>query len=244
MNLEKVFNNYKLNKSITYSTPVGFTMIKSNKILYYVTDYNLDKIFAFDDDWNILFSKSFPKACYPISTGNYLYITGDNKIWKTDSQLNILVQFNKSFSYRGLYHNSTSDLLYVATHTISIEIFDLNLNLIESIPTSPYHTRSITAQNSKMFVGTIVGVILQIINNEIIHKFNACNGNSIALVSILIDEFSNMATLCNNRQLHLYSTSGTYNRTIETLEHARFIGFDSKSRFVLLNSQISIFNTL
>jgi hypothetical protein len=228
---------------------VGFGMSSSNPIQYYVTEYWQGKIFVFDENWNYVSNRSsFPYVYYMIPGGNYFYITGNDNIWKTDQQLNVSIRYNSTGSsplYRGLYHNSTNDLIYVAPFALQlIHVFNLNLTLNDTISITPYWPWSINENNNELFVGTTDGTILVILNKQIIKQFNGCNQQSVLLLSILFDDFNNMATSCANNQLYLYNTAGTYlNKSIPTVSFPMYIGLDSKSRLVVVNNtQISLYN--
>ncbi len=228
---------------------IGFGMSSSNPIQYYFTHYNLGEIFVFDEDWNYVSSKSsFPNVLYMIPVGNYFYITGNSNIWKTDQQLNVLIQYNSTGSssfYRGLYYSSTNDLIYVASYNLQmIHVFNLNLTLNDTISITTYAPLSINEHNNEFYVGTTNGTILVIVNKQIIKHFNGCNQHSFLLYSILFDDFNNMATSCSNSRLYLYNTSGTYsNKSIPTVSSPRYIGLDSKSRLVVVTkTQITLYN--
>jgi hypothetical protein len=228
---------------------VGLGMSSSNLIQYYVTEFWQGKIFVFDENWNYVSTKSsFSYVYYMIPGGNYFYITGNGNIYKTDQQLNVLIRYDSTGSfplYRGLYQNSTNDLIYVAPFALQvIHVFNLNLTLNDSISITPYRPWSINENNNELYVGTTNGTVLVIVNKQIIKQFNGCNGQSVFLFSILFDDFNNMATSCDNKQLHLYNTAGTYlNKSIPTVSSPRYIGLDSKSRLVVVTStQISLYN--
>jgi hypothetical protein len=71
-----------------------------------------------DSFFHIYFSakESFTYARSLITIKNYLYITGDFNVWKKDEQLNVLITHTNSIAgYRGLYYNSTDDLIYMAS---------------------------------------------------------------------------------------------------------------------------------
>ncbi len=228
---------------------VGFGMSSLNPIQYYVTHYAEGKIFVFDENWNYVSNKSsFLNVNYMIPVGNYFYISGRYNIWKTDKQLNVLFQYNSNGSpphYVGLYHNSTNNLIYVAPDNFQmIHVFNFNLTLNDSISITPYYPWSINENNNELYVGTNNGMMLVIVNKQIIKQFNGCNQQSILLLSILFDDFNNMATSCDNNQFYLYNTSGTYlNKSIPTVSFPWYIGFDSKSRLVVVTkTQISLNN--
>jgi hypothetical protein len=226
---------------------MGFGMSSSNPIQYYVTQYWQGKIFVFDENWNYVSNRSsFPYVYYMIPGGNYFYITGNDNIWKTDQQLNVLIKHTVSNnpSYRGLYYNSKNDLIYVAPFNLQvIHVFNLNLTLNDSISITPYQPWSINENNNELYVGTNNGTILVIVNKKIINQFNGCNEQSVLLLSILFDDFNNMATSCDNNQLYLYNTTVNYlNQSIPTVSSPFNIGFDLKSRLVVVtNTKILLY---
>jgi hypothetical protein len=230
---------------------IGFGMSRSNPIRFYVTHHNLGEIFVFDENWDFVSRKSsFRYVYYMILVGNYFYITGYNNIWKTDQQLNVSITHTNSTgsspNYCGLYYNSTNDLIYVASQDLQvIQVFNLNLTLNDSFSITPYKSWSINEHNNELYVGTTNGTMLVIVNKQIIKQFNGCNQQSDKLFSILFDDLNNIATSCANQRLYLYNTAGTYlNKSIiPTDSNPYYIGFDSKSRLVVVTStQISLYN--
>ncbi len=225
-------------------------MTSSNPIRYFVTNFNLGKIFVFDEQWNYVSEKlSFTRVAYMILVGNHFYITGDSVVWKTDEQLNKLIQYNSTGSsplYRGLYYSSSNNLIYVAPYNLQvIHVFNLDLRLTDTISSSPYSPWAINGYNNQLYVGARDnGKMLVIVNKQIIKQFDGCNGQNTWLTSILFDEFDKMATACANDQLYLYDISGNYlNKIIPAADIPRYIAFDSKSRLVVVAySRISIYN--
>jgi hypothetical protein len=146
----------------------GFGMSSLNPIQYYVTHYAEGKIFVFDENWNYVSVKSsFPNVLYMIPVGNYFYITGQDNIWKTDQQLNVLIRYNSTGSsfYRGLYYSSTNDLIYVASYNFKvIHVFNLYLTLNDTISITTYAPLSINEHNNELYVGTTNGTIVLIVN--------------------------------------------------------------------------------
>ena len=71
-----------------------------------------------------------------------------------------------------------------------------------------------------------------------------CNGQSSWLNSIKFDQFDAMTISCDIGQLYLYNTTGSYlNKNIPAVSSAYNIGFDSKSRFVVVTwIKITIYN--
>jgi hypothetical protein len=173
-------------------------------------------------------------------------MTGNDNIWKTDQQLNVSIRYNSTGSrYRGLYYNSTNDLIYVSPEALQvIHVFNLNLTLNDTNSVAPYKPRSINEHNNELYVGTTNGTVLVIVNKQIIKQFNGCNRQNVMLSSILFDINNNMATSCDNKRLYLYNTAGTYlNTSILTVSYPYYIGLDSKSRLVVVTwAQITLYN--
>jgi hypothetical protein len=181
-----------------------------------------------------------------ILVDSYIYITGDSKIWKTDEQLNVLVTHaNSTALYRGLCYESVKRMIYVALYNFEvIDVFNMDLSINKSISSTPYRPWSINEHNNELYVGTTNGTVLVIVDYQIIKKFNGCNGQNSWLYSMMFDIFNNMATLCSNKQLSLYETTGTYlNQSIYTIDVPFYFMFDSKSRLIVVtNTLISLYN--
>jgi hypothetical protein len=241
--LQFVFENYKFNKTVkvvSYGYR-GFGMSSSNPIRYFVTNVSKGRIFVFDEEWNYISeNSSFTEVWHMISVGNNFYITGSSNLWKTDEQLNILIQYNSvSYAtYRGLYYSSSNNLIYMASWGLRvIHVFSLNLELIDTILTAPYIPCEVNGYNNQLYVATTNGTMLVIVNKKIINQFNRCNGQwDTWLTSILFDQFNNMATACYNyNQLYLYNSSGSYlYKNIPTAPYPYYIGFDYRSRLVVV----------
>ncbi len=253
--LQTVFNNFKLSKSVSVTGVrdgyVGFGMSNSNPIKYYVTNVNKSKIFVFDDDWKYVSEKlSFTNVHYISLVGNYFFITGDENVWKTDIQLNVLITYNSAGSnlkYRGLYYNSTNDLIYVTVYSAKeIRVFNLDLTLNDTIPTSSYYPWSINGFNNLLYVGSQNGKMLIVENKIIIKTFDGCDQKNYKINSMLFDDSiaNRMGIACDDEEFYLYHTNGNnLNKDIKFASSPYFIGFDSKSRLVIVTeSQIYLYD--
>ena len=231
----------------TFVALAGFGMLASaNTTYYYVADYAGSKIIIYDDNWKFIryVSMSFP--AFMITIGSNLYITCDSFIAITDGNLKILSQYNGVGTplYRGIYYNSTNDLIYVVSRT-RIFVFNLNLALNDSFTILPNLPYSITGYNNQLFVGTYGGSIFVIVNKLVVNSFNSCNGNSALVSSFLFDQYGSIAALCyaSINYLYLYLSNGTYaNKNLLTPTGGEYIGFDSKGRFLVISDyQINIY---
>jgi hypothetical protein len=229
---------------------LGFEMYSSslcNNASYLVIDKEANKTYIMNDNWSYVSYKIFNKPAYLVKTSNLFYMSGDVNVWKLDENLNVLMVYNAAvnITYRGLYFNSTNNFLYVAPYNLKIiHVFDSNITLHHSFSVSPFQPFSFGEYNNLMYIGTKNGSIVVILNETIIFKFPACNQSSIMLTSILFDHYGYMATSCNNYQLYLYNSNGTFmNMSFQSPNEPRYIGYDSKGRFFLISFyQISIYN--
>ena len=83
-------------------------------------------------------SKSFTQPAYMISIGNNLYKTGQYNVWKVDTDLNILINYNPTVdpTYRGISYNPSNGFIYVVADDIKeIQVFNFDLNLIRRFST-------------------------------------------------------------------------------------------------------------
>ena len=247
--IQSNFNQFNGNK---FSSLVGFGKhSSSNKTYYYVMDWTSNKgVYILNEEWNIISSKYFSYPFYMITIGNSLYMTGYYNVWKVDKDLNILKNYQPTGGYphyRGISYNPSNGLIYVTAYWFKeIQVFNLNLTLIRRLSPSPHIPWSITESSNQLYVGTSGGIILVYQNEEIINQFNGCNGNVVWVESILFDKNGYMATACDDptNKLYLYSPNGSFTgKSLTTPVNPRFIGFDSKSRFIQISSeQIIIYN--
>jgi DNA-binding beta-propeller fold protein YncE len=201
---------------------------------------------VFDENWEYQKNISFANnsLAYAIEIENELYITGNHAVYKTDKSLNIINAFyNTGLStYRGIYYNKTSDLIYVADFTTyyCISVFNRNLTFIESINIG-YKPYGLADYDEKLFVGTMNGTILVIQNKIVIKTFSTiCN----AISSLLIDNDGYMIIACYSpNAAYIYHTNGTNTgKQIKTGGVPMFINFDSKGRLIISStSRINIY---
>ena len=228
---------------------VGFEMYSSpDTVDYYVMNQWDNKTYILDDEWSLISSKSLSYPSNMISINNSLYITGSWNVWKVDQDLIILIEYNPSGDYPCygvISYNPSNGLIYVAAWNLfEIQVFNLDLTLMRRL-TSPY-AWSITVSSNQLYVGTSGGIVLVYQNEILINQFSGCNGNSCALNSILFDLNGYMATTCFSQinKLYLFSPEGSFTgKYLTTPDYPRYIGFDSKGRFIIVSeNQIIIYN--
>jgi hypothetical protein len=238
--------NFTSFNGMTFNYILGFGFFSSCNASYYVLDSS-GRVYILNDDWSYVSNKNFANPTYMITIENSIYMTGNTNIWKLDKDLNILIQYTSTGIYpyyRGIYYNSLNGFIYVAPSNLTeIQVFDLNLTYNHSISISSYKPYSITEYNNNMYVGTTNGTIIVIQNEVIINKFNGCNGIIITVTFILFDQYGYMATICSDptNKLYLYNSNGTYTGTsLSTPKNPRYIGFDTKGRFILISTNQTI----
>ena len=228
---------------MNFSGLEGFGYLDDSNKTYYVMDYFANRIIIFDSNWQYLTFQSLDAPSYMITVNNNLYISSDNNVFKTDKYLNIISQYNSvAAGYLGLYYNSSSNTIYVAGYNkYAIDVFDLNLNLVDSISTSNYYPVSIHGYKNYIYVGTGTGELIVIENKVINQTFSVC---TVTLLSIQIDDYGYMAFSCDQTAYLYYSANLSYTGMNTTYDvQPKFINFDSNGRFIVVSDyQIDIYN--
>ena len=222
---------------------LGFGSFKNS---YYFLDNSKSRIYIFDESFNFSSYKTISNPAYMVVIGDTFYITGNSKIYKTDTNFNILNQYNPTSTscYRGIYYNSSNSLIYAVAFKLNlIQLFSLNLTLNDSINTQSFIPYAITSYNNQLYVGTANGSILVIENKIIVNSFNACAGKMASINSVLIDQYGEIATTCSSNKVYFYDSKRNYmNKSISTHTYPRFITFDSQNRFLVISYyRISIY---
>jgi hypothetical protein len=211
---------------------------------YYVTDYWGHIIFLLDDNYDYVTNKTFIHPAYMLTINSNLYITGYSSIWKTDKYLNVLETYTSTgANYRGIYFNSTENLIYIAdSYNSDFLIFNMNLSLEYKVSVSPYYPYSFSEYNNELYIGTTSNMVIVVDNKVIIRNFSACSGSTLNF--IYSNNFGLMAINCETiNEINFYYSNGTYTgKSLATFQKPVYVGFDSKGRFVIiLKNQISIY---
>ena len=119
--------------------------------------------------------------------------------------------------------------------------------MIRHFTKEPHKPLSITESSNQLYVGTYGGIIFVYQNEIIINQFNGSDGDENYLTLIIFDQHGYMATSDASyptSSLNLYSHNCPFTgKSITTHSIPRFIGFDSKGRFIQISdNQISIYN--
>ena len=209
------FQNFIMQKAINSSDFNSFNWYNdTNNITFYVSGNTADRILVFDENWVSIASKNLSGPAYIIFVNDTLYVSADTGIYNLDKYLNIINQYTatKSSKYRGIYYSPIENSIFVANFGASkVDVFDLDLNLNNSLNLFTYKPFSIQGLDKQIFVGdSYNGVIILIEKKIIIKIFQACGGISTLVSSIIFDQFGYMATTCFNNYAYLYSANGTY----------------------------------
>ena len=245
-------NNITSYNGSNFYSLIGFGSFPGRNTIYYALDWAAHRIIMFDKNWQYLNYKSFLNPANMIRINNTLYITSQNYIYKTDKYLNLIQQYNATGSapsYRGIYYNWKNDTIYVVGYEVkTIYVFDLNLNMIDffNLNKTKYYPWSIQEYNNEFYVGTFNGIILVIVNKEIIRTFNGCNGCYNSLVgSLIFDKNGYLAVTSSSlNAIYIYNSNGTYTgKSMKTAQYPYYTSFDSKGHLVIMSLfQISIYS--
>jgi hypothetical protein len=125
-------------------------MVCNSNISYYVTQHGNSRIIKFDKDWNFIKYSSITNNFMITLVDNNvrrLFISSDLGMTEIDENLNQIKSVFVTGSNFGLYFNSTSVQLLVASGSYAIiNVFNLNLTLIGNI-TVPYTNNYILEYN-------------------------------------------------------------------------------------------------
>ena len=204
---------------------------------YYILDTNESLILKFNDNWEYVGNMNVSSPNYMISVNNeHLFITSDEGIIKMNVDLDLIQTYN-SLAYIGICYNETNNTFMVVSNLLKqIDIFNLNLTIVDTISLSKYSPWSIEKNNNKLYVGTITSEILVIENKVILQKLEICMGVTSFINSILIDQYDYMAVVCGAEDvLHLYYTNGSWvGISWVVYSTPEYIGYDSNGRFVFI----------
>ena len=228
----KKYSSYSLSYLKGFEQVVG-----ANTTTYYLVD--MQKILLFDEYWQFKAFKTINDTHNVIKpVGNEFFISGDNGFYKTDENINILLNISSIKSYyRGIYYNETSDLLYVSLSgsTFNIKVFNRNLTLMRTISISSFVPYSFNSYMNTLFVGTKNGSMLVLENEKIKTVYNDVCEQTSTVTSILIDKFGYMVVTCNQINMtHLYNINGIFmNISIPTAARPFNIAIDSHGRLII-----------
>jgi hypothetical protein len=242
MNLIKMIqlNSSFNNLFYTYS----FGMVCNSNISFYVMQYGYSRIIKFDKDWNLIKYTSFYSNYFMITLVDNnvkrLFATRYNGMAELDENLNLVKSVSVTGYNYGLYFNSTSVQLLVASGSNAIiNVFNLNLKLIGNIPVA--HTNNyILEYNGLLYVSSQSSYVMVLENQIFNHSFSTlCS----IIRNFAIDQNGILAISCDTGIIYLYTANGFIkyhfmrvnymNKSISTHAYPKFITFDSNYRFLI-----------
>ena len=136
-----------------------------------------------------------------------LFISRYNGLTELDENLNHVNSVSVPGNNYGLYFNSTSVQLLVASGSYAIiNVFNLNLTLIGNI-TVPYKNNYILEYNGLLYVSSQSSYVMVFENQIFNHSFSTfCD----SIRNFAIDQNGILAISCSNGLIYLYNNNGSY----------------------------------
>ena len=204
--------------------PISFEIIKRNETFYYLTDNLNNRVVIFNANWSFVASKNMTKPRYIKLIGDYIYITADKAVFKTDLDLNIINQSTLSLSTNGAFneitYDSTNNTYVVATadfSTISqgFYYFNENLTFLYSYSlkneTPKVGHWSIQIVNGLYYSSAYNGSLKIFNKSQLVGKHQLCDGQNEGFTSANIYLNRYVLATCYNvtGQVILYHLNGT-----------------------------------
>jgi hypothetical protein len=212
------------------------TVVLNQTVYYYVPDLHNDCIIIFDENWNYLNHTAFSSPYFIKKATDNFYISNNVGIYKTDMNLIAVSSYNTT-GYRSIYYNSTDKTVIAINIGGTINYFNENLTLSESLNLGISSPIGINFYNGKLYIinNSINKSITVLQNKQIINSYSF-NCNKTVAKSAIIDHFGYMAWTCSdNNTAELNYSNGTFTQTIY-LNIADTLGFlfiDLKGRFIV-----------
>ncbi len=245
MSFPKYFQSLNINKLIQLNSSFNnlydafsFGMVCNSNISYYVMQYGNSRIIKFDKDWNFIkYSSISSRFMITLVDNNVkrLFISRSGGITEIDENLNQVKSVIVSGRNYGLYFNSASVQLLVASGSYAIiNVFNLNLTLIENI-TVPYTNKYILEYDGLLYVSSESSYMMVLKNQIFHHSFSTFCYN---IRNFAIDQNGILAICCSyNNIIYLYTSNGTYTGQSwqSPVNYHNSINFDSNGNLVISN---------
>ncbi len=213
-------------------------MVCNSNISFYVMQFGYSRIIKFDKDWNLIKYSSISNYFMITLVDNNvkrLFISRYNGLTEIDENLNLIKSVTVPGNNYGLYFNSTSVQLLVASGSYEIiNVFDLNLTLIGNI-TVPYTNNYILEYNGLLYVSSQLSYIMVLENQIFNHSFSTY---CYYIRNFAIDQNGILAISCSyNNIIYLYTSNGTYTGQSwqSPVYYPNSINFDSNGNLVISN---------
>ena len=226
------------NSSVSYLFYTrSFGTVCNSNISYYAIQYGYSRIVKLDTDWNYIKSLSISGVMFmnTLVDNNVrrMFISKYNGLSEIDENLNMVKSVSVMGWNYGLYFNSISVQLLVASGTYAIiNVFNLNLTLIGNI-TVPYTNNYILEYNGRLFVSSQSSYIMVLQNQTFDHSFSTlCS----YIQTFAVDKNGILAINCYSI-IYLYNVNGTYTGQSwqSPISYSMSINFDINGDLIISN---------
>jgi hypothetical protein len=221
-------------------------MVCNSNISFYVMQYGYSRIIKFDKDWNLIKYSSISNYFMITLVDNNvkrLFISRYNGLTEIDENLNLIKSVSVPGNNYGLYFNSTSVQLLVASGSYEIiNVFNLNLTLIGNIKV-PYTNNYILEYTGLLNVSSQLSYIMVLENQIFNHSFSTY---CYYIRNFEIDQNGILAISCHTGVIYLYTRNGTYTGQSwqSPIYYPSSISFDSNGNPVISDDHgLYIFNS-
>jgi hypothetical protein len=222
-------------------------MVCNSNISFYVMQYGNGRIIKFDKDLNLIKYSSISNYFMITLVDNNvkrLFISRYNGLTEIDENLNHVNSVSVPGNNYGLYFNSTSVQLLVASGSYAIiNVFNLNLTLIGNI-TVPHTNKYILEYNGLLYISSESSYMM-VLENQIFHHSFSTFCDSIR--NFAIDQNGILAISCSyNNIFYLYNNNGSFKGQSwqSPVYYPNSINFDSNGNLVISNYYgLYIFNS-
>ena len=247
-----MLSNYTKRYSITtyggikWNILTGFEQaIINGTTTYYLIDYGISSIVAFNQYWAYESYKYLPIAnTYATKyVDGFFYFAADGYFYKTSTSSFTTLNYyqNIGANYRQFFFDSNGSKFYVTSTSLNrIDIFDTSCSLLQSISLgnqSPYGLAFLGGNT--LYAGVLSSQIIVIQNNVVSKYFSLPTCSHSSYISVTIDSFGNLAISCFlESAIFLYDSNGNYlNISIQTTGNPFMTAIDSNGRFVVMTQK-------
>jgi hypothetical protein len=211
--------------------------------LFFVSNYNGKNIYVYNEYWEYQRTITPGIYEYPISgptnsmnINGSIYILTDNVINKYDSNFILIKQFNISGSNRGIYYNSSNQMIYIGKlPEYGISVYNKDFIFTRTISTN-YTPFFITEYKAQLVATDNNGGNIYFYQGDSLNKTITTNCNS-RITAVLFDNYNQMLVLCEFSNPFIYNVNGAYTGLqVPACNNTRkiFVNFDSKDRLVFI----------
>jgi hypothetical protein len=181
---------------------------------------------------------------YALNVNGTIYMQHNAAINKYDKYLNFTKQVSSPGFNRGIYYNSTNQMIYSVVNNLKvINIYDKDLVFNRNISTN-YNPWFIAQYNGNMVVTDNDGGKIYFYEGDSVNRtvVTNCTGR---INWLLFDNYNQMLVLCQTSSIFIYNVDGT-NTGVQVTAcsglNRWFVNFDSKDRLAITcDDRVEIF---